>query len=82
MYGRMPQKRQFQVTNVFDQILCVERFAVWLNHYDTDLLRCILPQQGTHYGRILVDIGNFDPKLTAKKRRFQVGGSSFKFAQI
>lgn len=30
----------------------------------------------------MVDIGNFDPKLTAKKRGFQVGGSISRFAQI
>lgn len=23
MFGRLPQKRQFQVTNMFDEILCV-----------------------------------------------------------
>ena len=74
MFGRLPQKRQFQVTNMFDEILCVG--------YNIDLLRCILPQEGVHYGQMVVARGNFDPKLTAKTRGFQVGGSSFKFAQI
>ena len=36
----------------------------WLQHWFA----------GTHYGRMVVDRGNFDPKLTAKKRGFEVGG--------
>lgn len=43
MCGRIPEKHQFQVTNMFDEILCA--------CYNTDLLRCILPQEETHYGR-------------------------------
>lgn len=59
MCGRIREKQPFQVTNMFDEILCVG--------YNADLLRCILPQEGVHYGRMVVDIGNFDSKLTAKR---------------
>ena len=68
---------------MFDEILCVARFAVlFVNHYNTDLLRCILVQEGARYGRMLVDIGNVDPKRTAENVGLSLGGvvsSLFKY---